>query len=164
MHKAASNKFSTKSPNKPFIKLPRSPSKSLKRHDTKSPTPFNSFLTLSSRSGFGILSLSRLSCMSLLVSDITTPLILAVSPLSFFVILLAVLLIALSISTTSPVILSTNSSISFFSTPLANFMNSAIGPLSFVELSDPHLPFATITDTFKDSLASSPASDSFIKF
>ena len=56
-------------------------------------------------------------------------------------------------STTEPSSLLINWSISFFSTLRANFINSAIGPSSFVAVSDPHLPLPTRTVTFCFSVA-----------
>ena len=138
-----SNTFSTRSLNIPLIKSPSSPIACLNKHDTKSPTSLSCFLTAVSNAGSGILRLASPSCTSLLVSSMTTPLMLAVSPVSFFCMRCDMILISYSMSTTLPVCLSINSSISFFSTPRANFMNSAIGPSSFVAVSDPHLPLPT---------------------
>ena len=138
-----SNTFSSKSFNNPLIKSPISPSICLNKQDTKSPTSLSCFLTALSLSGSGMLSLSKPSVTSLSTSSMTTPLMFCVSPLIFVFILFDTLLISFSRSTISPVFLSINSSISFFSMPRANFINSAIGPSSFVAVSDPHLPLPT---------------------
>ena len=148
-----SNTFSKRSLSIPLIKSPNSSIICLNKHDTRSPTSLSCFLTAVSNSGSGMPISSRPSFTSLLTSSMTTPLMLAVSPVSFFCMRCCVRLISYSRSTTLPVCLSINSSISFFSIPRANFINSAIGPSSFVAVSDPHLPLPTWTVTFCFSVA-----------